>query len=337
MIAIACPATLLITPEDDLLNAISAWHLVMLASAALTLFVLIPAVVRQRNTEGRLLIAALLVNLAFGVHDWLVHAKMLPALLDLGTRMHLLHFGAPVFFLTVGWIMTSRFVGALNQLERMNVQLEERVKAKTEELQSSFQSMQALRSEQAVLEERERIYRDLHDDIGAKLLQMVYRAGTTTAADLARSALQDLRDVVSQPRGSSLTILDMLADWRAEADQRLGAAQMNLRWQQSEKLAADFLQPHAIHIGRILREGISNAIRHAGASTVSIDVGTDSQRFQLRITDDGKGYDPDRKSHGSGIANMRQRARRIGGTITWHPLQGGNCCVELTVPRSPAG
>jgi signal transduction histidine kinase len=331
-IAVIAPASMLLTPDRFLVDVFSAWHLVTLAGAFLTLLVLVPVVLRRRDTEGRLLIAALLINLGLAVHDWLVHAKALPPVLGASTRVHLLHYGAPVFFLIVGWIMTSRFVGALNQLERMNVELEDRVAAKTVELETNFQHLQTLRSEQAVLEERERIYGDLHDDIGAKLLQLVYRAGTPVDAELARSALQDLRDVVSQPRGSPLAIDDLLADWRAEADQRITAAGLKLNWQQGETLAAGFLQPHAIHIGRVLREALSNVIRHAGASSVSVAVHCDAQHFRLGVTDDGRGYDPLHASHGSGISNIRQRARRIGGTVEWRAAPGGGCCMELLIP-----
>ena len=56
--------------------------------------------------------------------------------------------------------------------------------------------------EQAASQERERIYSDLHDDLGAKLLSLVYRAESPVQADLARAILQDLRDVVTRSRGT---------------------------------------------------------------------------------------------------------------------------------------
>lgn len=335
-VAIASPFTLLLLPDHLLLGAFSAWHLATLILAVVVLARLIPAVFRQHGAESRLLIAALLINLVFAAHDWLVHAKILPPLLGAATRIHLLHYGAPVFFLIFGWIMTSRFAGALNQLERMNVELEDRVRAKTIELEANFQHLQVLRSEQAVTEERERIYRDLHDDIGAKLLQMVYRAGSAGEAELARSALQDLRDVVSQPRASQLSLDDQLADWRAEADERLSAAGLRLRWEQPEGLSTASLQPHAIHIGRILREAVSNAIKHAQAAEVQVKFACDDRHFRLAIADDGRGLGPDFAASGSGIGNIRLRTRRIGGTVEWRAAPGGGCSMELSVPLAAA-
>ena len=72
-----------------------------------------------------------------------------------------------------------------------------RVEQKHAQLQASYARMGELEKEHAVTEERERIYRDLHDDVGAKLLSLVYRAQRPEDADLARSALRDLREVVS--------------------------------------------------------------------------------------------------------------------------------------------
>ena len=62
---------------------------------------------------------------------------------------------------------------------------------------------------QALAEERERIYADLHDDLGAKLLQLIHTANDPRQADLARAVLQDLRDVVTRSRGEPGTLGDV--------------------------------------------------------------------------------------------------------------------------------
>ena len=77
--------------------------------------------------------------------------------------------------------------------------------------------------ERGSTEERRRIARDLHDDVGAKLLSLVYRAGDRGSADLARSALQDLRDVVSHTQHEQLTLEEALAmrgtGWEGDLDE----------------------------------------------------------------------------------------------------------------------
>lgn len=333
-IALAAPLSMELTPDTHLIGVFTLWHFAIMIASVITLLILIQTALRQRNHDNKLLLAALCINVVFGVHDWLVHSKLLPLPTSYTANIHLLHYGAPVFFLFVGWIMTNRFIGALNQLERMNIQLEQRVAQKTVELRHNFEKMRALQNEQAVHEERERIYRDLHDDIGAKLLQLVYRASTPDDAELARSALQDLRDVVSRPSTESFSVDDLLADWRAEADQRLTAAGIQLHWEQADELDVKFLQPHAINLGRILREAISNIIRHAQANNVTLRIARDQSGLVISINDDGIGYDIKSGARGRGVNNMQQRARRIGAAIMWLKSNNGGCCVVVRIPST---
>src|SRR5690606_33913491 len=120
--------------------------------------------------------------------------------------------------------------------------------------------------EQAAAQERERIHSDLHDDIGARLLSLVYRAETPVQADLARAILQDLRDVVTRSRGTPGSLGDVLADIRSEAVQRLATVGIGLAWDEADALPDPVLDSaQALHLHRIVREAISNTIRHAQA------------------------------------------------------------------------
>ncbi len=170
--------------------------------------------------------------------------------------------------------------------------------------------------EQAAAEERNRIFDDLHDDLGAKLLQWVYEAESPAQADRARALLQDLRDVVTRSRGATGTLLDSLADIRREAQQRLGAAGIALRWEQADDLPDVALPPErALHLYRIVREAISNAIRHARARALRVRVALGGDRLRLELTDDGQ-FDA-ASGEGSGRRSMQARAARLEGDIAW--------------------
>lgn len=189
------------------------------------------------------------------------------------------------------------------------------------------------------LAERERIYRDLHDDVGAKLLGLAIsaqRANLPREADLARSALQDLRDVVSRSSQIATRFDHLLADWRAETERRVQAAGLELGWHVPMTEDALPVNPAAsLHLSRILREAISNVLRHACASHIQVSLEKNGERWRLQIQDDGVGLpEADFKSH-RGMNGMQERASMLGGHVTWESLSPRGCkvVVEFAIPR----
>lgn len=208
--------------------------------------------------------------------------------------------------------------------------------------------MQALREQVRVLEqaahehtrhaadianERERIYSDLHDDLGAKLLGLVHGASNLIQADLARSILQDLRDVVTRSRGTPGTLGDVLADIRSEATQRLAVVGIGLVWEDPGHLPDPQLDTErALHLHRIVREAISNTIRHAQAQRLRIRLRHAGGQLGIELTDDGEGVDAGTARSGSGMRSMRDRAAELAGDIRWVPGTEGGTKVLLSMP-----
>jgi len=183
--------------------------------------------------------------------------------------------------------------------------------------------------ERAAAQERERIYHDLHDDLGAKLLSLIHGATTPQQADQARAALQDLRDTVSRSRGTPGTLGDVLADIRNEARQRLAAAQIELNWNEAGELPDPALRSEqSLHLHRIVREAISNTIRHAHAGSLRVRVACRGNELLLELTDDGHREIGD----GSGTRGMRQRAHELAGDIRWTEGTAGGTKVVLVFP-----
>lgn len=191
--------------------------------------------------------------------------------------------------------------------------------------------------EQAISAERERIYADLHDDLGAKLLQLIYDAGNPQTADLARSALQDLRDVVSRTRGCSGSLLETLGEMETEARQRLRAAQIELDWDQPEGIEDSPLdRAQSLHLFRIVREALSNVIRHSQATHLQVRVHWQPHSLNLEVIDDGAGMHAGDEENGRGTRNMRSRAQELAGRITWRGATAGGTRVILTFPLRSA-
>lgn len=196
---------------------------------------------------------------------------------------------------------------------------------------------EALAREQAAAAERERIYADLHDDLGARLLGLVHEAQTPQQADRARALLQDLRDVVTRSRGTPGTLGDVLADIRAEAAQRLAAAGIALRWDTVDGLPDPALDAgRALHLYRIVREAVSNVIRHAQARQLRVRIGVRDNELQIEITDDGSGAGANAPMGGRGLDTMRERAAELAGAIDWKAGTAGGTKVLLRVPLAGA-
>jgi len=216
----------------------------------------------------------------------------------------------------------------LLRLRRLHAELAAR--AAQAEVRAREREAQA--REQAAAQERERIHSDLHDDIGARLLSLVYRAETPVQADLARAILQDLRDVVTRSRGTPGTLGDVLADIRSEAVQRLATVGIGLAWDEADALPDPVLDSaQALHLHRIVREAISNTIRHAQARHLRVRVRATAGELLLDLTDDGSGV-PAAVLAGSGMRNMRTRAGELEGRIDWAPGTEGGAKVLLRMP-----
>ncbi|MDP8568520.1 sensor histidine kinase [Methylophilus aquaticus] len=334
---ILSPLSLLLTPAAYFMNLTDFWHLTTMIVVIFGLALLARASFIQHNKDAKLLLTTLSIILLFAFHDWLIHNNI-PGFNHwlVSGEEYLMQFSAPMLFLIVGLMMTSRYVGVLNNYEQLNQELEQRVVSKHEELNHNFQQLQSILKEQATLEERERIYQDLHDDLGAKLLTLVYRAQDSNNAELARSALQDLRDVVSRAGADSVPFNDAMADFRIECDKRLSDVQIQLHW--DNQLNDDRLhltQPQALNLGRIIREAISNVIRHAEASAVNITLQPTAHHIALLIEDNGIGLQPDTdKSKGRGLGNIQKRAALLGGEVQVGPSIHGGLRLCITLPQS---
>jgi len=301
-------------------------------------------VTRRWRVSGRrdalLLTIVLAAIVGGGLHDWFL--ELPNHWISAAERSTLLHeqyfisaYAAPLAFLFLAGHLVRRFVRAMTELEALRDDLEDRVEAGREALQQSFEQQKELERSQAAADERERIYRDLHDDIGAKLLALVIGAENRLRADLARSALQDLRDVVSRSAQGDTPLCALCADWRQEIEQRLADAGIGLDWHQAADLPDTVVKAgDALHLGRIMREAVSNAIRHAKPGQVKVRVDHDEQELALVIEDDGIGFAGVPARIGKGLRNMRHRAEQLGADIHWERADERGCRVRLRVPRT---
>ncbi len=315
------------------------FHVFTLAAACYLALLVLRAWYQQRTWDRGLLAGMMGVLLLFGCHDWLLSVpdRWYPRVLMLtvyGRSFYFMHYAAPLIFFFLAWHLTRRFVRALSASETLNAELEARVDQARAELDRSYDSRRQLELKQTAAEARERVFRDIHDDLGAKLLSLSIGAESPAQADLARSAMRDLREVIYHTGRGPLSLLERLADWRDEITQRTSAAGLQLDWQQAEDLPDVELDgAAALHLGRILRESVTNLLRHAQARRAEVCIAVDQSNLSVSVSDDGCGSASNRPREGNGMRSLRSRAAALGGEISWHFGSQGTV-VRLRVPRA---
>ncbi len=178
-------------------------------------------------------------------------------------------------------------------------------------------------------EERARIAQDLHDDIGARLLTLMYKAQSPEMEDYVRHTLKDLKTLTRGLASSDQRLSHATAEWKTDIAQRLGAAQIELNWTFNfdRDIVLGVVQWSALT--RVLRELVSNAIQHSCATHLEVTASLEGGRLRLTLTDDGIGRDPQAWSHGLGLGGVRKRVKLLGGNVQWR--ENGRAGIVCTV------
>jgi signal transduction histidine kinase len=196
-------------------------------------------------------------------------------------------------------------------------------------------------ADMAVADERRRVARDLHDGLAQEVAfiasQSKYLAGQSgdqrlsEIAGAAERALDDARAVVGAlTRASRVPLSASIA---------LQAQEFARRWGLSVQLAlepgVDLAPEKEQAILRIVGEALSNAARHAQASTVDIRLGYRNGPLLVAVSDNGRGFDAEAEriaERGFGLRSMCERARLVGGDVRFVSTPGHGTRVEIAMP-----
>ncbi len=180
-------------------------------------------------------------------------------------------------------------------------------------------------------EERQRIAQDLHDDIGARLLTLMYQAQTPAMEEYIRLTIKDLKTLTRGLAAGEHRLSHAVGEWKADLTQRLADAQVQLMWTFTHDRDVPLSMAQWSALTRVLRELVSNALQHARATRVGIQISLDGPVLRLRVSDDGCGRAPETWAHGLGLGGVRKRIKLIGGEVAWHENAPLGIVCELTV------
>jgi len=188
---------------------------------------------------------------------------------------------------------------------------------------------------------RLRIARDLHDDIGSNLGSIALLAQVMEKHPAPEDARQ-IRSIVGQTVDTLRDIVwfidpkhERLSDLVARMAETAKAMLVDIphTFQPSGDFAASALPlDFRRNIMPIFKETLHNTIKHSHATQVTIKVNRAKDRFQITIQDNGTGFDPDVRSAGNGLKNIRRRALEMRAQLEIRRPAAGGTCLQLTVP-----
>ncbi len=337
--AVLASATHFLVPSAYFWGAAYSMHL--LGTAALALIVVRVAMIalRERRLQAIIVSTAILLQILLFSHN--VYLMFFTNSARWEGNMFYAHFGIPMLFLIFVGTLLMRFSSALSMAETLNRDLESKVESSRQLIERSFAERRALEIRQAAEQERLKIYRDLHDDVGSKLLSIVHADRDSKLGHMARSALESLRQAVSRANTPDQSLSGFLNDIREETELRLRGSGHEVQWQQPAQVP-ELIIPSAIafNLNRILKELVSNIIRHASAEEVRVQVEFLPTQWNILIEDNGLGFQR-HAVQGNGLYNIETRAAEIGAHVRWQgELQRGTLChvslpFHLLRPTSP--
>ncbi|WP_203294153.1 ATP-binding protein [Luteirhabdus pelagi] len=246
-------------------------------------------------------------------------------------------FGLALLLALIGYLVYS-------QQKLKNRQLQ-----KESELRSALARIE---TQNKLQEQRLRISRDLHDNIGAQLTFIIssidnLKYGLKDASkpvleklsgisQFTTQTIYELRDTIWAMNKEKITAEDLqgrISNFMEKA--RVASEDVNFNFNISEEIATEttFSSVQGMNVYRIIQESVNNALKYAEANNINVRITSENKSIITKIEDDGKGFSTTEVAGGNGLNNIKKRAHDLGGeaTISSSPETGTK--VEVTFPK----
>jgi len=319
--------------EDGQGVVITYWSVTYLAALFALLIVLIRSQQHERRWAFWLLAGALVLAVLLNAHDlawwmgWIDYESY-----------QLAHFHIPLVLFAIGATIVDRHFRAVAAVERARVELEGRVAEKAREIEANYAKVQEAERDKTLARERQRIMADMHDGLGSSLVALLgsVQSGRAALPEVERrlhDALQELRLAVDalEPTDGDLNVI--LGNVRHRMRAAIESSGVRFHWQVEELPQIPSLTPKAVlAIQRIVLEALTNSLRHARATDVTVSTRVNGSSLQIGVSDDGIGFEEKGVTPGRGLESLRQRARGLGGNVEIRSSPGAGTNVTLRLP-----
>jgi signal transduction histidine kinase len=228
------------------------------------------------------------------------------------------------------------------------MRLERQGRLRYSELVQSRGELQQLSARLVDAQETERraISRELHDEVGQALGLLLMDAGRLSnqlgstnetgqqlvgnIKTVAERTVQTVRNMALLLRPSMLDDLGLVpaVEWYAREMSRRGEIEVEVR---AENVSEELPDEVKVGVYRIVQEAVNNVQRHAKAKNAVVELEQAGNAIRVKVTDDGKGFDP-KRARGMGLLGMEERVKRLGGTIEIDSRPGGGTTIRAELP-----
>lgn len=247
-------------------------------------------------------------------------------------------------FFIFGSLGLAAVLGLLGYLLYNQQKLKNRQLQKESELRSALAKIE---TQNKLQEQRLRISRDLHDNIGAQLTFIIssidnlkYRFTDmgeklgnrlTAISNFTSRTIYELRDTIWAMNKESITFEDLrvrIANFMEHA--KSASEKTKFSFTIDVDQAHSLSSVEGMNIYRIIQEAVNNALKYADATEIEVNISKTKNRFQIKIADNGTGFDQGTADHGNGLNNMKKRSQEIGAEFQIKSSERGTT-ILLTI------
>ena len=283
---------------------------------------------RSRQPKQWLACALMAIITAASSYDWLKFTGV-SSFVDL----YLIPYAYGGVLFMFGATLLTLLALSLVQSQQLGSELELRVAQRTVELEEAHARLLTAETQRVKMQERQDLMQDMHDGFGSQLViaKMMVEQSTMSqdgVVQLLEESISDLYLIVDALGNTDHDLETALVDFQFRVKKRLANAPVHLHWNFSNQGAARMSQRSVLHLLRIIQEALNNALKHAHAQNIWIDLEVDAAAAVLTasVKDDGTGLRTP-GPEGRGQKSMLVRSRLLNAELTWHSEQPGTRIV----------
>jgi signal transduction histidine kinase len=283
---------------------------------------------RSRQPKQWLACALMAIITAASSYDWLKFTGV-SSFVDL----YLIPYAYSGVLFMFGATLLTLLALSLVQSQQLGSELELRVAQRTVELEEAHARLLAAETQRVKMQERQDLMQDMHDGFGSQLViaKMMVEQSTMSqdgVVQLLEESISDLYLIVDALGNTDHDLETALVDFQFRVKKRLANAPVHLHWNFKNQGAARMSQRSVLHLLRIIQEALNNALKHAHAQNIWIDLEVDAAAAVLTasVKDDGTGLRTP-GPEGRGQKSMLVRSRLLNAELTWHSEQPGTRIV----------